>query len=58
MEEENMCFNIFMNIVKYYTNEFLTVKSDGWREILKKVLHPNYENELGNKYFLRQWSKL
>ena len=28
MEEENMCFNIFMNIVKYYTNEFLTVKSD------------------------------
>jgi len=27
-------------------------------DILKKVTHPDYENELGNKYFLRQWSKL
>lgn len=36
MEEENMCFNIFINIVKYYTNEFFTVKGDGWGEILKK----------------------
>ena len=27
-------------------------------EILKKVSHPNYENELGDRYFLRQWSKL
>ena len=29
-----------------------------WYEILKKVTHPDYENELGNKYFLRIWAKL
>jgi hypothetical protein len=27
-------------------------------EILNKVTHPDYENELGDKYFLRQWCKL
>lgn len=27
-------------------------------EILKKVTHPDYENELGDKYFLRVWAKL
>ena len=60
MEEENMCFNICITLLKEIciTNEFLTIKGDGWGEILKKVLHPNYENELGNKYFLRHWSKL
>jgi hypothetical protein len=29
-----------------------------WYDILVKVTDPEYENELGNKYFLRQWSKL
>jgi hypothetical protein len=29
-----------------------------WYETLKKVTHPDYENELGNKYFLRVWAKL
>ena len=60
MEEENMCFNIFITLLKEIciTNAFLTIKGDGWGEILKKVLHPNYVNELGNKYFLRHWSKL
>ena len=27
-------------------------------EILKKVTHPDYENKLGDKYFLRIWAKL
>ena len=27
-------------------------------EILKKVTDPEYENELGDKYFLRVWAKL
>ena len=27
-------------------------------EILKKVTDPDYENELGDKYFLRVWAKL
>jgi hypothetical protein len=27
-------------------------------EILKKISDPNYENELGDKYFLRVWCKL
>ncbi len=29
-----------------------------WYEIIKKVTHPDYENELGNKYTLRVWSRL
>jgi len=29
-----------------------------WYEILKKISDPDYENELGDKYFLRVWSKL
>ena len=27
-------------------------------EILKKISDPDYENELGDKYFLRVWCKL
>ena len=29
-----------------------------WYEILKKISRPDYENELGDKYFLRVWCKL
>lgn len=31
---------------------------EDWIKIFKKVMDPEYENELGNKYFLRVWSKL
>lgn len=27
-------------------------------KILKKISDPDYENELGDKYFLRVWCKL
>ena len=27
-------------------------------EILRKIIHPDYTNELGDKYFLYQWCKL
>ena len=47
----------FLNILRklFYSNYegYLSL----W-DILKKISHPDYENELGNKYFLRQWSKL
>tara|TARA_B000000609_G_C23994072_1_gene251360 strand:+ start:325 stop:459 length:135 start_codon:yes stop_codon:yes gene_type:complete len=29
-----------------------------WYEIIKKISDPEYENELGNKYELRVWSRL
>ena len=49
--------HFFLNILRklFYSNYegYLSL----W-DILKKVSHPDYENELGNKYFLRQWSKL
>lgn len=49
--------HFFLNILRklFYSNYegYLSL----W-EILKKISHPDYENELGNKYFLRQWSKL
>ena len=49
--------HFFLNILRklFYSNYegYLSL----W-DILKKVSHPDYENELGNKYFLRRWSKL
>lgn len=49
--------HFFLNILRklFYSNYegYLSL----W-DILKKISHPDYENELGNKYFLRQWSKL
>jgi len=29
-----------------------------WYETFKKVMDPDYDNELGNKHFLRIWAKL
>jgi hypothetical protein len=29
-----------------------------WTKILNKVTHPDYENELGDKYFLRTWARM
>ena len=49
--------HFFLNILRklFYSNYEGYISF--W-DILKKVTHPDYENELGNKYFLRQWSKL
>ena len=45
--------HFFLNILRklFYSNYegYLSL----W-DILKKISHPDYENELGNKYFLRQ----
>ncbi len=49
--------NAFYTILKKLFNFNSEYYLNFWN-ILKKVLHPDYENELGNKYFLRQWSKL
>ena len=42
---------------KYFAESFYNFLNE-FLEILVKVTNPDYENELGNKYFLRQWSKL
>ena len=40
----------------YLMNKIFDIED--WIKILKKVMDPEYENELGDKYFLRVWCKL
>mgnify|MGYP001436376458 CR=1 FL=1 len=38
--------------------EYFKTKYNEWYDILNRVTRPEYENELGDKYFLRVWARL